>query len=253
MERSLIIALLMLVLGAASCTREDDTPVGDIRLAFTLHYDGAPIVFNQNCDYNGEFIRMTTFTYFISNIKLWSGSGAVNLKDIEMIDFSKSNVSDQGALEGFVLTIPGVRAGTYDALEFGVGVPKDMNATIPADYPNNSPLSDNGYYWVPWNSYFFSKMEGKFDALSTGTFESGFMFHTGLDENFKVVRFNNPIVINAGNGANVLHVSLDLSKLFVLNGKPINLHEINKAHWPMNKDVIIAITNNYTAAFKLDN
>ena len=37
---------------------------------------------------------------------------------------------------------------------------------------------------------FFSKMEGKFDSLSTGSFSGKFTFHTGLDENYKIVKLD---------------------------------------------------------------
>jgi len=252
MSRWPYVLLITLILGLNSCTKDNETPTGNLKVVFTLNYDGLPIVFNQNSDYNGEFIRMTTFTYFVSNMKLRSAQDSVNLKDIDFVDFSASNTSLKGAKNGFSITIPKVKAGSYSTLEFGVGVHKALNATTPADYPSTSPLANTAYYWVPWTSYFFSKMEGKFDSTATGNFELGFMFHTGLDQNYKVIQLNRPINISS-ESTNTLHISLDVKKLFVLDGNPIDLNLINKAHWPMNKEVIISIINNYGTAFKLDN
>ena len=236
----------------SSCSKEEDAPSSaTLKVRYTLNYDGQPLVFNQNQAYGSDFIRMTKFAYFITNLKIRSGQDSVKLADLSFVDYSLSNTNLSGATGGLVLTIPNVKTGTYNALEFGVGLPKELNATKPADYTSANPLGDPGYYWAGWNGYIFSKMEGKFDSLSTGSFADGFIFHTGLDENYKIVKLNTPFTVDGNKADNEVVVSLDVKKLFIMNGAAIDIVLVNQAHGPANGEVITALTNNYNSAFKL--
>ncbi|HND74183.1 MAG TPA: hypothetical protein PKW10_07055, partial [Saprospiraceae bacterium] len=241
-----------LALFMTSCNKEDAVVNTDLKIVFTLNYDGKPLVFNQNQAYADKFIRMTRFNFFMTNLKLRSGQDSVKLADLSFVDFTLSNVNEGGAKAGLALTVPSIKSGKYTSLEFGVGLPKDLNATKPIDYPSSNPLSDVTYYWTAWGGYIFSKMEGKFDSLATGLFSEAFTFHTGLDDNYKIVKLVSPINIEGSKTENVLNVSLDVKKLFVMNGQQIDLKLVNQAHGPSNEEVIRALAQNYQAAFKLE-
>ncbi|MCO6462225.1 MAG: hypothetical protein J5I59_12545 [Saprospiraceae bacterium] len=244
----------ILVLAAflfTSCSKDEVPTKTDLKVVFTLNYDGVPLVFNQNQAYGSEFIKMTRFNYFLTNLRLLQGNDTVRLADLSFVDYTLSNNSLGGAEAGLTLTIPTISTGTYNSIEFGVGLPKELNATTPADYPSSNPLSDATYYWAGWNGYIFSKMEGKYDSLATGNFNNGFTFHTGLDENYKIVHLNGPITLDGNKSDNTIHIALDVKKVFVMNGQQLDLELVNQAHGPSNEEVIKALTNNYQSAFSL--
>jgi hypothetical protein len=66
--------------------------------------------------------------------------------------------------------------------------------------------------------------------LSTGSFSDGFTFHTGLDENYKIVKLNGLIVIDGNKSDNTIHIALDVKKMFVMNGSQLDLALVNQAH-----------------------
>lgn len=248
--------LLLLMLGftlmMTSCSKDEEVPTSaTLTVRYTLNYDGQPLVFNQNLAYGADFIRMEKFAYFLTNLKIRNGQDSIKLADLSFIDYTKSNQTLAQATAGLVLSIPNVKTGTYSSIEFGVGLPKDLNATKPADYTSANPLGDLSYYWAGWNGYIFSKMEGKYDSLSTGTFTEGFTFHTGIDENYKIVKLNTPFTVDGNKTNNEVHVSLDVKKLFVKNGSQIDVKVENSAHGPANAELIRSLTNNYNTAFKL--
>ena len=237
----------------ASCDKENPTPTeSTLNVRFLLNYGGQPLVFNQNQAYaNGDFIKLGTFHYFLSGLNIRNGADSVKLADLSYVDFGQSNTTLGGATGGLQLSIPKVKTGDYTSLEFGIGLPAAVNATKPADYPSNHPLADAGNYWAGWNGYIFSKMEGKVDSVANGVFASGFTFHTGLDPYYRVVKLKLPFEVDGLKAANTVTVSLDLKKLFVLGGQPIDLFEISQAHGPANEAVISGLVNNYQSAFSI--
>ena len=60
-----------------------------------------------------------------------------------------------------------------------------------------------------------------------------------------------PFEVDGLKAANTVTVSLDLKKLFVLGGQPIDLFEISQAHGPANEAVISGLVNNYQSAFSI--
>ena len=249
--QKILFLLLSLTVIFSSCSKDETPSTADLKVVFSLNYDGKPLVFNENQAYGNDFIRMTRFNYFLTNLKLRIGQDSFKLADLSFVDYTLSNTSISGAQAGLALTVNAVKTGTYNSIEFGVGLPKDLNSTKPADYPSNNPLSDGTYYWAGWNGYIFSKMEGKFDSLSTGSFSDGYTFHTGLDENYKIVKLNGPIVIDGNKSDNTIHIALDVKKMFVMNGSQLDLALVNQAHGPSNEEVIKALTNNYQSYFYL--
>lgn len=251
--KHLLLLLLGVTLMASSCKKDEEPASANLKVRFTLTYDGQPLVFNQNQAYGQNFIRMTRFAFFLSNLNLRQGQDSVNLAELSFVDFATSNTTLAGATGGLVMSIPAVKTGTYTSIDLGIGLTKAVNATKPADYPSSHPLADGGYYWAGWNGYIFSKMEGKFDTLATGDFSNGYFFHTGLDENYKVVKLTSPIIVDGNKSDNEVHISLDVKKLFVKNGTQIDLKTDNQAHGPGNAEMIAALTSNYQSAFEIKN
>lgn len=101
--KNIFIILIGLTLFMTSCSKEDSAVNTDLKVVFTLNYDGKPLVFNQNQEYGSNFIRMTRFNFFMTNLKLRSGQDSVQLADLSFVDFTLSNVNEGGARGGLEL------------------------------------------------------------------------------------------------------------------------------------------------------
>ena len=236
----------LFIIGLASC--KDDDPVateGTVTIHFKAVYDEVPLqMFDTRPFENGEFLEFTHLSMLISDLELLKQGNAELLDDVEIVNLSFDNTT--AAEAGYTLTITGVPTGTYDGLRFGVGVPSDLNAKKPADFPSSNPLSNNAYYWTPWSSYIFMKTEGRLDTLGTGALDLGFALHTGSDTLYSIVGANIPLTVSDGLNTN-LDIIIDYQK--VLQGVDIKSNPQN--HSPDDISTITAIVNNLEFALTL--
>ena len=218
-----ILSLLFLsgLLLAASCGKETAPPIDTaaINLSFRATYAGEPMVLNQqNYDYEGNAVRFSKINFYLANLVAVNDDGETELSEIQFIDLSLTHNTPADAAEGTVIRFSRVPVGTYKFLRFGIGVPADLNKTIPSDYSTSHPLgADNsGEYWEAWNSYIFTKIEGQYDKDGNGIFDGNdisFAYHTGMDRIYKEIELDNILNLNAGETTN-LNFELDIRRLF---------------------------------------
>lgn len=243
MKKFLFLAIVISVFGISSC-KEDD-PTGTLTLHFKALYDGQPLQTFTTHPFDGvQQIQFTHLSLMVSDLQLLKGSSVKDLNDIELVDLSFDTPA--GADAGYTLSIPNVSTGSYDKIGFGIGVPPDLNQKKPADFPSSSPLSLTGYYWVAWNSYIFSKTEGRLDTLGNGSLDLGFAMHTGSDALYWTGQGAVPIVIEDGKETN-LDVLIDYKS--VLQGVDIKSHPQN--HTQTDTSEIVKIVNNYATSISL--
>ena len=117
----------------------------------------------------------------------------------------------------------------------GVGVGPVLNATQPTDYPSTHPLSKTAYYWTPWASYIFNKMEGKLDTLGSGPFDHFFVYHSGKDESFQEASFSRAFSITKDNTTRIT-IQMDHRALLMQDGAFMNIKDnpVSHANGPLN-------------------
>ena len=231
------------IFGLSSC--KEDNPEGTLTLHFKAVYDGQPLQTFTTHPFEGiQQIQFTHLSMMVADLQLVDGSKVKDLDDIELVDLSFDNLA--AAEAGYTLTIPNVTAGSYDGINFGLGVPPDLNQKKPADFSSGSPLSKTGYYWVAWNSYIFSKTEGRLDTLGNGALDLGFAMHTGSDALYRAGQGTIPIVIEEGKTTN-MNILLDYKDL--LQGVDIKSHPQN--HTQSDTSEIVKIVNNYGTSITL--
>ncbi|MDX1409945.1 MAG: MbnP family protein, partial [Saprospiraceae bacterium] len=145
------------------------------------------------------------------------------------------------------LTFTGIPSGTYQSVQFALGVDPDLNATVPADYSSDHPLSDAGRYWHAWNSFIFSKTEGNLDTLADGTDnpDLGFAYHTGTDAFYLPVSTGFPIGIPDGSNEKITF-RLNYESLLGADGNaPIDIQAKPQNHNPLDTVEIGKILENY--------
>jgi len=243
MKNLLLLAFSLGLLVMSSCKKDDE--VGTITLHFKATYDGLPLKTFETLPFeNGEQLQFTLMSFYVSDLELTNQSSTEVLDDVELINLSFDNVA--AADEGYTLTISNVAVGTYDGIRFGIGVPADVNQKKPADFPSSNPLSNTGYYWIPWDSYIFMKTEGRLDTLGSGALDLGFALHSGSDPLYRILEGSLPLTIEDGKETS-LDIVIDYKKL--LEGIDIKTSPQN--HNPEDIAIIQAIVDNMAAAFSL--
>lgn len=249
-----VFPLLACLLMITSC--EDNTgdsgSVSTVNITFRALFDGQPLVMNERYMYNGKELAISKLNFFLSDLVLVKGTLEVNLKEIDLVDFSDVNLSTATATTGISLRKEGVPIDTYDGIKFGIGVPSDLNAQTPADFSPNHPLSEG--YWSNWNSYIFQKIEGRYDDDNDpADLEESFVYHIGFDEFYRERVFSNlELQVTEDNTTEIL-IELELLDLLKDgDGTPFNFTEIGNIHSEESQNYYTnIIANNWVNAFSL--
>ena len=221
----------LLILGLASCNDDPADTKGTVTLHFKAVYDDIPLqMFNNRPFENGQTLEFTHLSMIISDLELLKQGSPELLDEVEIVNLTFDNTT--AAEAGYTLTIS--------------GVPTDVNAKKPADFPSGNPLSNTAYYWTPWSSYIFMKTEGRLDTIGNGTTDLGFALHTGSDALYNILEANIPLTVQDGLETN-MDIVIDYKK--VLQGVDIKANPQN--HSPDDISTITAIVNNLAIAFSL--
>jgi len=229
-------------LGVVACK---DDEKGNLTIHFKALYDGQPLsMFNTKPFTNPEQLQFTHLSFLVSDLALVDQSNTVDLDDIELVDLSFDDVNDADL--GYIIQFKDIDARNYSGIKFGIGVPADLNAKTPSEFPSNHPLSKTGYYWEAWSSYIFTKIEGHIDTLGIGDFTTGFAYHTGTDDLYLPLEAPVPITIEDGKNK-VIEIVIDYKE--VLDG--INIKANPQNHNPADSIQIAQIVENLSHAITL--
>jgi len=203
--------------------------------------------------FSGKPMRFSKLNFFISHPTLQQTNGTdLELTDAFYIDFAESNKTLEGAEAGVSMTYE-LDPGSYDALELGLGVSNDLNDKQPSDFGNDHPLNQYGNYWTAWNSFIFSKTEGKYDSDGDGNFEVGFAYHLGSDKMFRTLNSTGNFDIESGKTTQV-EITIDYQRVLGTSVEFLDIEAYPAFHSPQDP-VLAALTemlaNNYSAAVEI--
>jgi hypothetical protein len=224
----LIIAALSLASSCSKTTPVDPIVVkptpGLLNLNFRALYGNRPLIINQVYDYNGKKIRFEKLQFFIA-YDLGNLESAVGTSLPKTALIKLTNLQDSvAAVGGFDLELAtGNR--TASSINFGIGIPKNLNSILPKDFSFPDGMADAGNFWDAWQSYIFAKLEAKIDKDNDGVFETGVTLHTGGDDVFTATKFTKSYVIK-DNTTTPLKFELNVTELV----KGIDLLTVNSTH-----------------------
>jgi hypothetical protein len=253
MKRITLLALGILLL-AMACTEDKGSTNGTLKMVFKAHYDGEPIVLNtgEYEYFDGNLLKFAKLNLYVSHPTLVKDGFELELEDILFVDFGEANRTMGGAVDGVSYTWK-LAAGVYDALDLGIGVSPDLNGKLPTDYPQSHPLNQSGQYWTPWNSFIFSKTEGRYDPDSDGTFDVGFVYHIGSDMMFRQKTEMDDFIINADEET-VVEVNIDFKRVLGTPAEYVDIQDFPAFHSPQDP-ALAALTallaSNYEAAVQV--
>lgn len=235
----------LIFIGFVSMTACNKDKEGSLTLHFVPTHDGLPLQTLQDVDLIDEIpLQFRLMTMLVSDIELLDQPSNKLLRDVELVDMSFENTVD--ASNGYTVVFDDIPAKEYNGLSFGIGVPSDLNAMTPSEFPSSHPLSLTGYYWQAWESYIFMKIEGRLDTIAPVDYETSFAFHTGSNELYRVLATNTPLLIEDGKNLD-LYIAFNYPKL--LEG--INIVDNPQNHNPQDTVQINRIVNNLQNAVSL--
>ena len=242
MRKLLFLALIGFSL--ASCNK-----TGDFDLSFHATWDSNPLVLNESQSYGDLNLKFENLTFYLSDVSLTNDDGeTIELSDVEFVELNSFTETD--AINGQTFSFTDLPAGKYTKFSFSIGVPPDLNATTPEDYNVSDVLGKTDYYWGPWASYIFSKIEGNADTDGNGEFDLKFFYHTGSNALFRSFEINRDIIIDDKNPTNLeLYIDYDVL-LRDENEDYFNISEFPKNHKPEDLDALTALVDNYVKAIK---
>lgn len=242
---STLIFLSLIVFSFQSCDDPVNLGSNQVDVTFKVEYDGEPLVMSlENYVYPGGIdMRISRFSVYLSNFKLENTSS----EGVHFLNFADINTSTSNAEKGTTVALSGDENGSYSNISFDIGISQELNAMIPADFPEDSPLSKSGEYWPGWNSFIFAKTEGKLDTDNDGMYETNMSLHLGSDDARRTISLNGTFKTGEANNSEIV---IDLKNLFVGENDAIYdviatpaIHQLNQV------DQLIELSNNLTAAF----
>ncbi|GAB3860194.1 hypothetical protein GCM10028822_37950 [Hymenobacter terrigena] len=215
-----------------------------IVLQFNPVMDGAPLVLNGQAytRANGQQLRVTTFNYYCSNVRLLRADGSAFVVPNSYYLVSAAAPASQS------ITIAGVPVGSYTGLSFVVGVDSARNVS---GAQTGALDPSNGMFWT-WNSgYIFLKMEGLSPQAphAAGVSEGALVFHIGgFQQPNNTLRTVSPsfgisaLVVREAHLPEVQY-KVDVLKMFD-GPNPINFSSLNNV---MGGSSALPIASNYAA------
>jgi hypothetical protein len=202
-----------------ACTKDTDAPVptdkvGKVTIEFENVVGGSPLELNRRSLYatpSGDQFSVSTFRYYISNIKLTKSPEFVQQnkpQDSVFVQPESYYLIDQ-ALDGSrKFTIENVPVGEYSDIMFTIGVDAARNS----GGAQTGALAVSDMFWVWDTGYIFTKMEGRSDQSPN----KALVFHIGGNNNIKTVSpaMNGKIIQVRENRTPEVFLRADLLRMF---------------------------------------
>lgn len=207
--RFLFLAIPLL---SMSCEREDDTdeiPTTEVTFSFTHLVGTAPLVYNASTYTNqsNEQYSIEQFKFFVSNIRLRNSE----TNEVYAIPESYHLISPTPENQmRFDLSLPNIPVGTYDEIEFALGIDEERNLSL--DQVGDLDPASN-MVW-DWNTgYKFLLLEGRYFPDGGGE-TVGLVYHIGTVANYRTLRFPLNGVTLSGDRNTMFDFTVDLAAIF---------------------------------------
>ncbi len=201
----------LLVAVASGCSRAPGpaSPTGDLYLELEPSVGPAPLLLNGPAypNGNGEQFTVSTFKYYLSNVKLRRADGSQYAVPDSYF------LVDAAAPASAHIALRQVPAGTYSGLSFVVGVDSARNV---AGAQTGALDPANGMFW-DWNAgYVFVRLEGTSPASATGRLRFSII---GFQRPYNALRtiapaFGGATVVVSPDHQPEIHLGVDVQKLF---------------------------------------
>lgn len=217
---------------------------GYIDFNVKLKYAGEPLIMFQPYNYpDGKKIEFTRCSFYTSELIL----DETEINEVEFHNLTNAHSDSQLAINGYTWMINNVPIGNYNNLSFNIGVPPELNAKDPAEFPSGHPLAKPAENWFSWQSYIFLKLEGNIDLDNDGITETGVALHLGSDEALRKFDFEYPIAVSENQSSNI-RLEFDLYDFFDGPTRLYPIEEVPQIHSLSQLDAVIELADNLTTS-----
>lgn len=198
-----------------------------IDLVFQANYGNEVLEYGKTYTQDGGVVfEITKSDFFITDVRLTADDGTeTTLFDYTQVDFE---VAPGGTR---LISDNRVDFRNYESITMGIGLRSDLNSQSPTDFSPNDVLGGSSHYWSAWDSYIFSKHEGRYDSDGDGITDTGWVVHTGTDDIYEEVTILLDTAIDEDNTE--IRLVLDHQPLFMEDGEPT---EFGLNHDPADKE-----------------
>lgn len=196
----LLLALPLL----AACSDDDDAPTtGTVAVNIQNMVGTEELQLNQSyTSPAGDQYEVSTFKYYISNVKLIGNNGQAVFVEPESYHLMAQDEKSSFELKD-------VPPGNYDQFEFSIGVDEAHNHSTDQE-GDLDPSNDMVWDWD--TGYKFLSLVGTYTG---DTRNGGLVFHVGGDTNYKTITLNLPQPINLNSKSNYsLKLQADVNEIF---------------------------------------
>lgn len=240
----LFLGLFALVL-LSSCNKR-----GDFEMNIKATMQGETLVMNEAFNLGEIDVKFENLTFYITDVSLVNAEGeTLELSDAEFVDLKAFD--EPTASLGQVVSFKDLPVGTYNKINWKMGVASDLNAMTPSDFDVSDALGRSDHYWEAWGSYIFSKTEGSADVTGDGVFDLKFFYHTGSDPLMRSFTLEEDIVISEGETKSV-EFFLDYDKMLQnADGTYFDIEAFPRNHDPNELEIVTQYVDNYVKALTI--
>ncbi len=247
--KNLIFAVGMLLLLSvfAGCKKnKPDPPTSEtsLHLKVSAFFGDQPLEFGPTYhNVSGYRLNVSDFKLYLSHLFLVDQEGdTVNLTDVAFFNLTSG---------ANTLIVDHLGAGNYSKIGFGIGVAPDLNSPQNegsfniALFDHDHPLSNsNNMFWSWAGGYRFVVFDGKYDTdtQSTEPMIDGYSFHTGGDDAYREVVFEN-IDFTLSEESTTAWLDFQIDRFFYNDTDTIDISVQNQAHAP-NQPLGLQISDN---------
>lgn len=204
-SKKILIPLLVLLIWG--CGKDEEGTEVTVRLQ--VLYNGEPMITQTNYSYpDGKTFVLTKFSTYMTDLALQSGNNDQLIEEIQLINMTETQRSEESSEQGYLIYSGKTNLNSIDQIHFNLGLTPEQNSTVPADHDPGTPLAMAGEYWLAWESYIFTKIEGWIDLDNDGMAETGVALHLGSNEVMKSFSLQN---IDATTD---ITIQIDIAKIF---------------------------------------
>lgn len=243
-----LILLITVSLAAWSCSKNDDNPTANnITLRFNNTFKTETIVLGDaassaatvNTSASGQPHHFSELKYVISNIRLIKVDGTEIPYHTNDLD-NGATVVNQAKPQSLDFVLTNIPAGEYKELQFGLGVPSQLNTLDEVRFPKfyaAAGANDTEMMWEWGTGYRFTKIEGFYGpdhqplSIHTGSTVEGTKdnpdsYTQGIDA-YRDITLTLPATAVVGSNAPHITITADFDKLLSGKANTITLGEGN--------------------------
>jgi len=209
---ALWLALTITAFAFTGCDKDDNTPtdsVGEVDIEMENVVGSTPLALNTGSYTTaaGDQFTVTTFKYYISNIKLQKADGT---EYVQPDSYYLVNQADDASKH---LSLKEVPVGDYTGITFTIGVDSTRNV---AGAQTGALDPSNSMFWTWDSGYIFVKLEGTSPQAAKG----GLVFHiAGFQHPYNTIRtvspsFNGTTLMVRTDHSPEIHFQADVLKMF---------------------------------------